>query len=465
MELSIGELQAAVGGRLQWAGMPPIDGPVTTINAVKTDSREIAAGDVFWALQGRVHHGAEFAQEALLRGAVGVVTDRPIAAMPGSFCLHVENAQLALWELAAWHRQHFSGAIIAVTGSVGKTTAREMIHTVLCTCARGTASPRNFNNQIGVPLSVLRMAPADDYAVLELGASATGEIDALARLCEPDIAVVTNCADAHLGGFGSLEQVGAAKCELLRSMADGATAVLNGDDAVLRSMAGGFDCEKLWFGRAADNCLMATHVESTQGQLRFRVAGQPYFVPVWGRHHLCSSLAAVALGRLYGRSHAEIADALAQYRPVPMRCEVTQLGRFTVINDTYNSCPYAMKAALALLRDFGNSGRRIVVNGDMQELGAASDRLHYQLGQEIVTHCGADRLVACGQFAEQVADGAMDAGMPENHIVSFAKPLAATQWLRQVLAAGDVLLVKGSRKLEMDRLIVELSGEIQLQVA
>ena len=186
MDFSVEELQRAAGGHLHWAAMPPRTGDLTAVKRVVVDSREAESGDLFWALRGRHYHGADFAHDAFLQGAVGVVSDRPIAPLPGCFHLEVENSQLALWNLAAWHRDHFSGTVVGVTGSVGKTTAREMIRTALGSTLKGLATQRNLNNHLGVPLTLLRLEPNHEFAVFELGASGPGEIDALARLSKPE---------------------------------------------------------------------------------------------------------------------------------------------------------------------------------------------------------------------------------------------------------------------------------------
>ncbi len=465
MSLSIQDLSAATGGRLCLAEMPPRDGGLTPIGRLVIDSRQVQPGDVFWALPGRHADGADFAHEALARGALGVVADRPVTPLPGGFSLKVPDPQLALWELARWYRQHLTATVIAVTGSVGKTTTRQMIHSVLAPALRGIASPKNYNNHLGVPLSLLTAGFRDDYAVLEVAGSASGEIGALAELAEPEIGVITCIADAHLGSFGGYDQVLRAKGELLGALGSHACAVLPGDDRRVRQMATGCGAKVSWFGRGADNDVTATHVHSGNGQLCFQVDEQSFRVPVWGRHHLTAALAAIAVGRLFGRSLSEIAAGLSTFQSVPMRCEVLQCGAVTAINDTYNACPVSMKAALALLSEFGNSGRRIVACGDMVELGEAAEELHYQLGQDVITLGAAQQLFACGKFARTVACGAREAGMPDEAVTLCENAQQTADKLMTTLQPGDVVLAKGSRVMQMERVVQTLAGYPVARVA
>ena len=262
---------------------------------------------------------------------------------------------------------------------------------------------------------------------------------------------MTRIGEAHLAGFGSRLAVASAKAELLDALPAEGWAVLNGDDPMIRRIAGRRQQRITWVGRDADNDLSATHVRSTAGQLEFRVDGQTYTVPVWGRHHL--TLIAVAIGRSWGISPAEIAESLAGFRSPAMRCEVTALGDASLINDAYNANPTAMRAALELLRDFDNPGRRIVICGDMRELGDESVRLHPESGQRRGAGLRADILIACGDYATDVVAGARAAGMPHARSVACQLPEEAAAHASQVLSSGDVVLVKGSRAVALERCI------------
>jgi UDP-N-acetylmuramoyl-tripeptide--D-alanyl-D-alanine ligase len=442
-------LHETIGGRLQGASRDPRD---EALGPVEIDSRQVVEGDVFWALRGPNHDGADFADEAFRRGAAGAIVDKPVDFPADRWTIEVDNTQRALWQWAEAIRRQSTGTVIAVTGSVGKTTTRQMIHTVLAARLRGTASPRNYNNHLGVPLSMLAIEPGHDYAVLELGASSPGEIATLAELCRPKVGVITHVGDAHLGGFGSRRGVAEAKAELLAELPRDGHAVLV-DDPRIRRVAERCRAPITWVGRRGECDIAADEVTCADGKLQFRVDGRSFTVHVWGRHHLDAALAAVGVGRLLGMDVDEMADALAGFHPLPMRCEVIELRGATIINDAYNASPSAMLAALELLRDFDTPGRRVVVAGDMAELGNEAAMEHFRLGDAIVSRCGADMVIACGEFARDVVEGARAAGMPVARSIPCRTTAEALPFLGQAILPGDAVLVKGSRSMNMEHVI------------
>ncbi|MGD0900747.1 MAG: Mur ligase family protein, partial [Thermoguttaceae bacterium] len=331
--------------------------------------------------------------------------------------------------------------------------------------------PKNFNNHFGVPLSMLKLAPEHDYAVLELGASRPGEIAELAGLCRPKVGVIMPIGEARLGGFGSRQAVAEANAELLAALPPDGHAVL-ADDPWLHAVASRCAAPITWVGSNPRCHLRAVEVEKRQGQLDFCIAiGEPcisgdaphgkiaparFSVPVWGRHHLAAVLAAVATGRMMGFDLEDIARAMARFQAAPMQCEVIEIRGATVINDAYDSNPTAMRAALELLQDFDAPGRRIVVCGDMAELGPESAAFHWRLGKQVVDLGGADLLIACGQFARHVTAGARAAGMVRARTIPCDTVEDALPYLGQVILPGDVILVKGSRTMDMERLVEAL---------
>jgi len=457
---TVAALCRAIGGSLTLGDGVPSDGETIQLGPVVIDSRRVQAGDVFWGLPGSRHHGGAFAVEAFRRGAAGVVVDRAVEVPRGCWAIRLTDTQRALERAAQAKRAAFGGTVIAVTGSVGKTTARQMIHTVLGHRWRGTASPRSYNNHVGLPLSMLRMEPSHDYALFELGASGPGEIGRLAALCRPQIGVITGTAEAHLAGFGDRQGVAETKAELLDALPPHGHAVV-GDDPLLRRLARRCAAPMLWVGRSVDCHLRASHVEMGNGWLSFRIDGQAFRLPVWGRHHLGAALLAIGVARVWGMRLAEASEALEGFEPVPMRCEVLDPGGVTVINDAYNANPTSMKAALQLLREVRAPGRRVVVCGDMAELGPGAAQWHFRLGGEVVTVSGADLLVACGEYAGHVVRGAQTAGMAADRTMAVTTPEQALPVLTKSLRAGDVVLIKASRRLKMETLVEALCRQLQ----
>jgi len=451
---TVTDLSIAIGGRLL-IGHAAREAVAAALGPVVTDSRQVESGNVFWALRGPNHDGIDFVEEAFRRGAAGAVVGRDVEVGDGGWAVRVKDTQRALRHWARYKRRHFGGTLIAVTGSVGKTTARQMIHTILQTRLAGTASPQNFNNHIGLPLSMFAIEPDHDYAVLELGADRRGEIAALAELCAPKVGVITQVGDAHLGGFGSRRGIAQAKAELLAALPSDGRAIL-GDDPWLRTVAEACPAEITWVGTGEECDLRASEVTSEPGQLRFKVNDCRFCVPVWGRHHLNAALLAIATGRMIGFDLDEMADVLEDFQPVPMRCEVLEIRGATVINDTYNSSPTAMRAALELVREFDVPGRRIVVAGDMAELGEEAVPLHWQLGKQVVTVAGAELLIACGRFARHVVAGARAAGMPHARAIPCENVEDTLPYLGQAMLPGEAVLVKGSRLMAMERVIEAL---------
>lgn len=431
---------------------------------VRTDSRSVEAGDLFWALPGTKHDGHDFVDDARRRGAVACVVRRDRATAVAGSTVAVDDTLTALGEFAHWYRSQREALVIGVTGSVGKTTTREMIHSVLSARHAGVRSRQNFNNEIGLPLSLLDLGQNDEFGVFEMGAARLGDIDKLCQIASPEVGVLTRIGPAHLATFGSLENIYRTKGELLEALPARGFAVVCGDDEPMRSLAGRATCNVIFAGERPDNHVAATDVEFRPGHLKFCVDRQHYELAAPARHYLTAALCALAVGREIGIDSAAIAEGFRAFRGAPGRCHVEQTGAWTLIDDTYNASPLSMQAACACLRDWPASGRRLLVTGDMLELGDASPKCHTELGECVAT-TQIDRLLALGEQADQVAWGAMRAGMRRHNVAGCRDIDALCAVLDCWLEPGDVVLVKGSRGMHMERVVKWIKEHASAQPA
>lgn len=426
------------------------DAPV--IRRICTDTRTLEPGDLFWALPGKEHDGHDYTERALRAGAIGCVVARSRSAGLNCPLIQVDDTLFALGEFARWYRLNRETLVIGVTGSVGKTTTREMIHSVLSARYAGMRSSKNFNNEVGLPLTLLELRDEDEFGVLEMGAARVGDIRRLCEIAVPEIGVITKIGRAHLETFGSLERIYQGKGELLEGLPAHGFAVISGDDEEMRKMAARSACPVITVGERAENELQATGVTFQPGQLRFTVDQSTYELAVPARHYLTAALCAVAVAKEIGMSSASIAEGLQQFAGTPGRCHVEQVGPWTLIDDTYNANPLSMQAACRCLRDWPASGNRVLIAGDMLELGAESPQCHQELGA-----CAADtridRLLAFGEQADHVAGGALRAGMKPHTVADCHDLDALFTVLECWLNPGDVILVKGSRGMRMERVV------------
>ncbi|MFN0053132.1 MAG: UDP-N-acetylmuramoyl-tripeptide--D-alanyl-D-alanine ligase [Planctomycetales bacterium] len=422
------------------------------ITRVSTDSRQVRAGDLFWALPGARFDGHDFVTQALNQGAAACVVERSRAAQLTGPILQVDDSLRALGDLARWYRHQREAMVIGVTGSVGKTTTREMVHAVLSSSHSGMRSQRNYNNEIGLPMSLLELAADHDFAVLEMGAGRVGDIRALCEIACPEIGIVTRIGPAHLESFGGLDQIYQGKGELLEALPTDGFAVVGGDDDRMRDMARRAACQVFLVGEAPGNQVRATQVEFKPGQLRFLVERRKYELAVPARHYLTAALCALAVAREIGMDASAIAEGFRNFSGMPQRCQVEQVGEWTLIDDTYNASPLSMEAACHCLKDWPATGKRLLVAGDMLELGTEAERCHYELGA-CAAETGIDRLVAFGDQADQIANGALRAGMRPYKVAGFHDLEALLTVLDCWLSPGDVLLIKGSRGMRMERIV------------
>jgi UDP-N-acetylmuramoyl-tripeptide--D-alanyl-D-alanine ligase len=455
---SLQDLMQVTGGRLR-----EVDFADARFDRISIDSREIRNGDLFWALQGEHHDGHDFANEALGRNARLCVISADRSNCVSGACLIVDETLSALGRFARWHRNRLDALMIGVTGSVGKTTTRELIFAALSGQYHGIRSRKNFNNLIGLPLSLLDLDPSHEFAVMEMGASQIGDIHQLCDLARPEVGVVTAIGPAHLQSFGSLGAIIQTKGELLEQLPSTGFAVLPGDDIVLRQMADRAPCPVIFVGQSDDNQIRATHVEAHPGSLRFRCEGFDFDIPVNGRHTLSNALCAIAIGLEIGISTKIIAAGLTKFTPAPGRGGLVQIGPWTVIDDTYNASPLSVAASCKLLKEIvvPGVGQRLLVLGDMRELGPTAAFEHERIGN-LAAELRLDRLLVCGDYAGDVARGAERKGMKSHQIAATNDTETLLTILDCWLEPCDLLLVKGSRSTRMERVIDWLKGHAEL---
>jgi UDP-N-acetylmuramoyl-tripeptide--D-alanyl-D-alanine ligase len=417
------------------------------------DSRTVGLGQLFFAVKGERLDGHDFVEQALEKGAAGAVVrkDRLGRYPQQARLLAVEDTLVALQTLATAARKLWGKPLIAVTGSAGKTTTKEAIAHVLGARFRVLKSEGNFNNHFGLPLMLLKLEPEHDLAVIEMGMSHAGEIRALAKIARPEIGVVTNVAAVHLEFFDSLAGIARAKYELVESLPGSGTVVLNADDEYVSQFGRGFKGKVVMYGTRTAADVRAEKIQSqgAQGTEFDVVVGsvrEHATLPLVGEHNVLNALAAVAVGLERGLKPSEAIAELYTLAPADKRGQVLQLGNITVINDCYNSNPKALEAmvdALAAMR----AKRRIVVAGEMLELGPAGEEMHRQAGQHVADK-KIDVLLGVRGLARSMVEGARQAGTRSEFVAS---PEEAGEWLAGEARDGDVVLLKASRGVKLEK--------------
>ena len=429
---------------------PPGSGAPIAVSGVSTDTRMLRAGEIFFALKGEHHDGDRFVQGAFDMGAAAAVTHRVHDAGP---CLVAPDPLAALQRFAAAHRARCDARVIAITGSCGKTTSKDMAAAVLGEAPGVIKTQGNLNNEIGCPLSLLKITPETRFAVIEMGANHMGEIERMCHVARPDESAVTLVAPSHLEGFGSIENVARAKGEIMEALPPSGCFYVNMDDPWCRAMADGYSGEKIRYGHQGDVMLESLAFDE-QGEMLLTIAPVGRLrLPLRVRAHAANVLLAIAIGLRHGITEFE--EPLRKACANAARFKTMRLGDIILLDDSYNANPASMSAALDALAD-QTGGARIAVLGSMFELGVAAPGLHHELGASVARR-GLNRLVAMGPNAADMAAGAREAGLeavdtPQCHeeaarlIASLAKP-------------GDLALVKGSRGMRMET-IIEMLREI-----
>lgn len=424
---------------------------------VVTDSRRILPGALFFALVGERFDGHAFVRQAAERGAAGVVVstamrDADLAEFPATV-IRVPDTLQAYQALARSHRERFAIPVIAVTGSNGKTTTKDLTAAVLSGKLRALKTEANYNNEIGLPLTLLRLERSHEAAVVEMGMRGLGQIRALAEIALPTIGIVTNVSETHIELLGSVEHIAEAKGELVEALGADGTVILNADNphvAAMRHKARG-KVVTYGFGEACD--VRAARIEARDAQTSFvcRCHGREreMILPMAGRHNVYNALAAIAVGAELGLSFDEMQAGLLDFVAASMRQQILNVGAYTVINDAYNASPTSMAAAIDTLAEVAR-GRKVAVLGDMLELGGVAVESHAKIGA-LLAERRVDAVVTVGVMAGHIADAARKAGVAD--AISCADHAGAAKALRDILKGGDTILVKGSRGMRMEKVI------------
>ncbi len=416
------------------------------INRICLDSRHLSPGDVFWALRGKNYDGHQFVQSAIENGAAACVVGKStLDRQLDEKLLHVSDTMAALHQFAGWYRRRFSSVSIGITGSYGKSTTKEMLNAVLSVKQNGVRNQFNYNNEIGVPLTVLNLLSKHQYMIVEMGAAKPGDIFPLTAMAAPSIGIITGIGPAHLTGFKSIEEIVRTKGDLIASLPRDGLAVIAGDNQWTKEISKRSKCRLITFGFQRGNSFHAKHIESQNMEVRFQSDGCEYRIPTRGRHHVATALSVIAVAKELGYSRSDIQLGFDAFRPIAGRGQIVRQKPWTVIDDTYNANPGSCRAACEMLADWKTSGHRVLVMGDMLELGDDTHWHHEQLGQ-FAAMLRIDVIYTLGQQGESIARGTRSIANSTTDVVCFVDPEALIEKLNDNLRPDDVVLVKGSAR-------------------
>lgn len=443
----VGDVTAALGR--EPAAAPD---PDAVFDRVSIDSRQVRDDDLFVAIRGERHDGNAFLCAAVRGGATGAIgEDRDFPGRDRIAFWSVGDGRDALQSLAAFHRRRLDVDVVAVTGSNGKTTTKELVAAVLAQGWPTAKTEGNLNNQIGLPLTLLEIEPRHRWAVVELGMSLPGEIAPLAGICAPRIGVVTNVGASHLEGVGTIEAVLHEKMAVARALGPDDVFVYGGDQTMLREAAADLPCRTVSYGLEPDNDLVPDRwAVDDEGRGRFELGGRTFRLRLPGAHNVVNALAAVAIGREAGLDDARIASGLAEPDGLPLRMQLERWGEVVALVDCYNANPESVLSATGTLSSLAGVRRRIAVLGEMLELGEASEALHADVGRELARRDAVDLIVTVGEGAGPIALGATEEGLATER---FTDRKEAIRWLVDELEAGDAVLFKASRGAALERVV------------
>ena len=459
--MSVTQVAAATEGEAKATSPSVLAAPLC---GVSIDTRTLRPGELFVAIVGPRFDGHDFLAEAKARGAGAVLVHQDVDPALGLPLVRVADTTRALADLARHRRRESAAPVVAITGSAGKTTTKDLTATLLGSRGPVLRTEGNLNNQYGLPLTLLRLAPEHEAVVLEMGMSAPGELRRLTRIALPDLAVITNVGSAHLEFFGSVDEIAKAKAEILEGLGPGGRAVLNAEDARVRKVGEAFGGQVIWFGRDRRCDVSGENWRGTAFGSRFDlvILGRKTDValPLPGPHSMMNFLAAAAVAHALGVAPETMAEAVVHFSPGRHRSQVHRLGHNVVlIDDCYNSSPEALDAAVAALSMAG-AERRVAVLGDMLELGPDAARIHAERGEGYRGKL--ERLFSVGPLGREIAKGACRAGLPTGAVRHFDDAAAAALAVPDLVMPGDAVLVKASRGMKLEAVVDALLARFGL---
>ncbi len=446
IDLSLEEIVCITGATLEG------NCPEIAFTSINTDTRTLQPGELFIAIRGENFDGHDFIAEAAEAGCPAVLTNRPMSKVPeGCICLTVRDTRAALGQLARFVRDAVNPPLIAVTGSNGKTTTKEMIYHILKDSLPTVASKGNFNNEIGLPKSLLTITPRTRAAVMEIGCSQVGEMERLADIARPDIGVVTGVSSAHLGGFGSESSVAREKSKLIAAVRENGLAVINLDCPYAHVMLHVTRAHTATFAVETTAHFQASAIRQAGYELTFRINDVPFEIPGLGRHNVYNTLAAVAACSGLGIGLEYCSKRLLNFTPPSHRMEVFELGETLVIDDSYNANPGSMEAALKSVASLTGGQIKMAILGDMLEMGGAAELYHSGVGRQ-VAQAGIEVLWTIGLQANEIAVEAVRQGMKPENIRCFVNTTDCTKHV-SLIPDGAIVLIKGSRGMHMESIV------------
>lgn len=449
-EFTLREVLSVTGGT--YTGK---EADTVTFSSVSTDTRTIGADSLFVALTGDTFDGHDFLDQAKAKGAIGALVKKG-KAHEGLICIEVDSPLLGYQQLANYHRRRFHIPVVAVTGSSGKTTTKEMVAAVLSTKFNVLKTEKNFNNEIGLPKTLLQLTDEHEVCVVEMGMRGLGQIDELARIAEPTVGIVTNVGNSHIELLGSRENIGKAKAELIQHIPADGIAILNEDDDLVREMTNRTEGKTIYYGIKERATVSGFNLRYKKDGIKFtcRCFDEVFdvFLPMIGEHNVYDALAAIAAGRALGISSQKIAKGLGQFTGMPMRQEIISFPDIVVLNDAYNANPASMAESIKALGQLDGK-RKIAMLGDMLELGGFTEESHREIGRLLVEE-GYCEVYTFGEAAKFIAKEAKSAGLKAAYVCSSHLDMANQYFDHR--KKGDVILVKGSRGLRMERVVSEI---------